>query len=123
MTRSSRQPVTLHRGPEGPQPDGAGGDLERAGDVRDVAVAELDQVVDGPLDAGRVVAGDGRDVQVLGLPVDHDHRHAAGRRLVQERVVEQGGGDDEAVDLAGLHRREVGGGAGGSLSVFAVRTV
>ena len=66
-------------------------------------------------------------VEVLGLPVDHDHRHAAGGRLVQERVVEQGGGDDEAVDLAGLHRREVGGrargvvvGVGGEDGVAAV---
>jgi hypothetical protein len=93
------QPEVPDRGAERACAGQSGGGGDRSGEVDDAAVAELDEVADGQLDAGRVVRRDRRDVDPLGAPVDHHHRHPLAVQLHQQRVAEHGGRDDEPLDL------------------------
>ena len=68
--------------------------------VGDPAVTELDEVLDSHRDPGGVVRGDGGDLDIVGPAVDHDHSHSLALQLLQQRMLEAGGGDDQALDLA-----------------------
>ncbi len=71
--------------------------------MADLAVPQSRQVFHRQADPDVIVADDGRDRAVVGVPVDQHHRHLAAAQVFDHLVVASGGGEDEAVHLALQH--------------------
>ena len=93
-------PASAERALPGVAPGAAVDHAQRAGDVGDPAVPELDQVLDRGLDAGGVVDPDGRPEGLVERGPDDDGRQP---ELGEQRgalVVDGQVGDQDAVDPA-----------------------
>ncbi len=92
--------MVAHRVPEGTGPDHAGGCRLRAGQMGDPPMAQIDEVLHRQTDAGRVVGGDGGDLETGHAPVHQHHLHPLLVQAAQQRVVQPRRGHDQPLDLS-----------------------
>jgi hypothetical protein len=72
----------------------------RPGEVHDLGVPEVDEVLHRHRDPRRVVGGDRWDVGISAAPVDQHHRRRRRRQLVEKGVFQMRGREHEAFDIA-----------------------
>ena len=76
----------LHGGAEVVFAGDGGVELVRAGEEGDLAVAELDEVIDGGVNAGGVVEQDGAGLGVVELELGQHDGHVAVHELIEHRL-------------------------------------
>ena len=80
-----------------------------AGEEGDLAVAQLDQVIDGRMDAGGVVKQDGAGLGIVELELGEHDGHVAVHELIEDRLFFAEGHDGDALDFALQHAADAGG--------------